>query len=77
MLFSQVGYATICLGCAGALSRIDVYQSVEGEMDVALSVIKYVFVTTVMVGGVVVAAAIVRLAWEKARQPQATPKDDA
>lgn len=46
-------------------------------MDVALSVIKYVFVTTVMVGGAVVAAAIVRLAWEKARQPQTTPKDEA
>ena len=49
----------------------------EGEMDVALSVIKYLFVTTVMVGGAVVAAAIVRLAWEKARQPQVNPKDDA
>jgi len=46
-------------------------------MEVALSVIKYLFVTTVMVGGVVVLAAIVRLAWEKARQPQTTTKDEA
>jgi hypothetical protein len=46
-------------------------------MDVALGVIKYLFVTTVMVGGAVVAAAIVRLAWEKARQPRMTPKDEA
>jgi len=46
-------------------------------MEIALGVVKYVFVTTVMVGGVVVAAAIVRLAWEKARQPQVKPKDDA
>lgn len=46
-------------------------------MDVALSVIKYVFVATVMIGGAVVAAAIVRLAWEKARQPSGRPKDEA
>lgn len=46
-------------------------------MEVALSLIKYVFVATVIIGGTVVATAIVRLAWEKARQPQITSKDEA
>lgn len=59
------------------VSHARTIQRVEEKMEVALSVIKYLFVTTVMVGGVVVLAAIVRLAWEKARQPQTTTKDEA
>jgi hypothetical protein len=46
-------------------------------MDVALGVIRKLFVTTVMVGGAVVAPPIVRLSWEIASQPRVTPKDEA
>jgi hypothetical protein len=45
-------------------------------MELALAIVRYVFVGTVLIGGGVVMWSIVRLAWDKART-QTTVEDDA
>ena len=45
-------------------------------MELALAIVRYVFVGTVLIGGGVVVWSIGRLAWDKART-QTTVEDDA
>jgi hypothetical protein len=40
----------------------------RGAMDIVLGILRYAFVGTILVGGVLVLRAIVRLAREKSRQ---------